>query len=194
MNSPPQSANPFQFVATPETEAVFALERLLEEVRRADAVLCNWKWALIAGHNATQNFMVLALDSDGREAIFSPRYQKEFHQWWVTQGAQGTPPEPYMAVFMELYKRLATPIDLSEDMEALNVWRNDFIHFYVNRFVVKVNLIPRRLLGGLQVVEHCGWNPGRFAWSEEDMKRRAMAAHAECVPLLWKLMTQYETP
>ena len=44
-----------------EIEAVYALEKALAELRVARGQPYNWKWAILALHNALQGFMVLAL-------------------------------------------------------------------------------------------------------------------------------------
>jgi len=176
-----------EFTATPETEAVLALERFRDELGRAEANPYDWKWAIIAGHNAIQNFMVCALDSPGRENLFSDRYNKEFQKWWHDRGGQGTPPETYMAVFLELYRRLATPFDAFKDMEAINYWRNEFIHFVMNSWSVSVRVLPGRFLKCLEVIDHCGWTPGRFDWEDASLKPRTQQVYVQCVQILTRL-------
>jgi hypothetical protein len=180
-----------EFEATPESEAVFALERFAGELRRAETDAYDWKWAIIVGHNAIQNLMVAALDSPSRSEIFSERMNKEFVKWWYDHGGAGTPPAPFLAGFMELYRRLAPPFDVFADMDAINHWRNDFIHFAMNTWAVSVRILPDRFLRCLRVVEHCGWNPGRFEWDSEGLKPRAEKAHAQCVEILGRLKAAY---
>lgn len=182
---------PLSFVTTPENEAVRALERFRDELLRAEQEPYDWKWAIIAGHNAIQNFMVCALDSSGRENLFTDRYNKEFEKWWRDLSGTGPAPPPFMAVYVELYRRLATPFDVFKDMEGVNCWRNEFIHFLMNTWLVSVHVLPRRFLQCLRVIEHCGWSPGRFAWEVELRKSRAQEVYAECVSILSRLQAAY---
>lgn len=180
-----------EFTTTPENEAVRALERFRDELLRAEQDAYDWKWAIIAGHNAIQNFMVCALDSPGRENLFSDRYNKEFEKWWHGQGGKGNVPPPFMAVFLELYRRLAPPFDVFKDMEAVNYWRNEFIHFAMNSWAVSVRVLPGRFLQCLRVIEHCGWNPGRYDWEDASRKSGAQQVYAECVEILTRLEAAY---
>jgi hypothetical protein len=182
-----------RFTATPESEAVLALERFRQELGIVDRDIYAWKWAIIAGHNAVQNFMVAALDSPGREQLFSTRYNREFSDWWHVQGGTGPPPPPYMATFLELYRRLGTPCEVFADMEAVNVWRNDFLHFALNTWLVSVRPLPRRFLACLRVVEHCGWSPGRLEWTDASLGMRAQSTWADCVAALERLQPVYES-
>lgn len=180
------------FQTTPEREATRALSRFRDELARAEVDAYQWKWALIAGHNAIQNFMVCALDSPGRENLFSPRYNKEFGTWWHDMGGKGEAPAPFMAVFMELYRRLEAPIDAFDDMKAMNEWRNEFIHFLMSTWVVSVRPLPIRFLSCLRVIEYCGWQPGRFDWDDTTLQVQAQLDYEEAVSILERLRGRYE--
>jgi len=180
-----------EFRTTPEIEGALALRRFRDELLRAEANPYDWKWAIIAGHNAIQNFMVCALDSPSRTDLFSDRYNKAFAKWWYGSGGKGKPPAIFMAVFMELYERLSPPFNVSKDMDALNHWRNDFIHFAMNSWAVSVRILPQRFLAGLRVIKHAGWNPGRFEWQSSVRKAAAQQTCRECVEVLERLKVQY---
>jgi hypothetical protein len=181
-----------EFETRPESEAVRALTRFRDDLRRAESEPYEWKWAIISGHNAIQNFMVAALDSTSREALFTKNANREFEDWWYAKAASGDAPEPALAAFMKLYGRLGLPFDVRGDMDAVNAWRNDFSHFVYSTWAVSVRRLPRRFLGCLRVIEFVGWAPGRFDWQDVGLRADAQRAHSDCVAILERLRTSYE--
>jgi hypothetical protein len=181
------------FELSPEVEAMRALERFRDELRRAESDPYDWKWAIIAGHNALQAFMVAALDSTARTGLFSRNSIREFEDWWRSRDEARNPPEPELASFMLLFGRLNLPFNVREDMDAINNWRKDFSHFLYSTWVVSVRPLPRRFLSCLRLIEYVGWEPGRIQWQDEVMKLRAQRAYEECVAISTRMKAGYES-
>jgi len=175
-----------------QEEAVSALEATSDWVRRVERDVDFWRWVILALHNATQGFMVLALrGSDG----LLPLRDKVAAQWMEAYRTGGKYPKEKLDSFLNLYEKIQSdqilffthsakfvPSDNHEyGIRKLNALRNQFIHFLPRSWYLEVSGLPRICLDCIDVIRFLGWNCGNIVWNMESHQDRALAAlgHAQ---------------
>lgn len=165
-------------------EAISALEAASEWIGRIDTKMDYWKWVILAVHNATQGFMVLALrGSDGLRPL-----RKDVAAAWLEAYRESSEyPVEKLDSFLDLYKKVKSDTMLffvhskkfapvgSQDrsIKKLNSLRNDFIHFLPKSWSLEVSGLPQICIDCLALVEFLGWECGNIAWHEEKHHSRA---------------------
>ncbi|MCD8549072.1 MAG: hypothetical protein LRY74_01090 [Shewanella xiamenensis] len=92
------------WLRTDETEeSVSALEMLRDSLVKVNEDVYQWKWAVIAAHNALQGFMVLALRNGNNLAVMS---EKAAGQWLEAYREEKPLPEERLDSFLNLYKKI----------------------------------------------------------------------------------------
>jgi hypothetical protein len=177
-----------QWLRTDEREeAVSALEAVAEWSGRVATKIDYWKWVVLALHNATQGFMVLALrGSDGLRPL-----KEDVATAWLTAYREGSDyPVEKLDSFLNLYKKVKSDSMLffihskkfipsgsqSRSIKKLNSLRNDFIHFLPRSWSLEVSGLPEICLDCLALVESLGWECGNVLWHKEEHRERAQAA------------------
>lgn len=170
-----------------QEEAVSSLEATSDWVRRVERDVDFWRWVVLALHNSTQGFMVLALrGSDG----LLPLRDKIASQWVEAYRTDGKYPEEKLDSFLNLYKKIQSDRILffvhsakfvptgtqDRNVRKLNALRNDFIHFLPRSWFLEVSGLPRLCLDCIEVVRFLGWECGNVLWHEEPRQDRALAA------------------
>jgi hypothetical protein len=168
-------------------EAISALEAAAEWAGQIEKKIDYWKWVVLAIHNATQGFMVLALrGSDG----LRPLKDDSAAAWLTAYRKGGEYPAEKLDSFFNLYKKVKsdtmlfsvhskkfTPIDSQgRSVKKLNSLRNDFIHFLPQTWSLEVSGLPRICLDCIALVQFLGWECGNVTWYEEKNRERARAA------------------
>lgn len=168
-------------------EAVFALEAAAEWSGRIKNTIDYWKWVVLAIHNATQGFMVLALrGSDG----LRPLKDDVATAWLTAYREGGAYPVEKLDSFLNLYKKIKSDTMLffvhskkftptgsqGRSIKKLNSLRDDFIHFLPRSRSLEVSGLPRICLDCLILVEFLGWECGNVYWNEEKRRERARIA------------------
>jgi hypothetical protein len=169
------------------TEAVRALEKAAELLPTVERDPYQWKWVLIALHNAVQGFMVLALEGswhvraltrkDAKRLVQAhdaevakPEHERTFD--WMFQ-------EVKLDYFMELYGKVQDEKEMpmsmvtkvlvpqgtqTSSMEKLNRLRNQFIHFVPVRLTEYVGDWPEMVADGAAVVSFLAFESGNVTW------------------------------
>jgi len=186
---PSQEALP-RFESHDDLEIAKSLEMLAEQLERTKADPYAWKWVIVALHNAIQATIVRAISGGDQAGALSTRSQKatRAHLRAMLGGtATDGMPEPFLADFLELYKRAQKrrsngPLHekLDEDMQRLNDYRRQFAHYAPRIWTILVGGLPRLILRCLDFVEALmpGRPTGGAQWlveSEGELAERSLA-------------------
>jgi hypothetical protein len=90
-------------------EAVAALETLAEWSKNLSSNISYWKWVILATHNATQGFMVLALRGSDR---LRPLRDDIAKKWLEAHQNHTEYPEEKLDTFRNLYKKIKSDLML----------------------------------------------------------------------------------
>jgi hypothetical protein len=177
------------YLRTDESEeAVSALEMVADRLAVVEEDIYQWKWAIIALHNAAQGFMVLALRGTNSFHVLGKKAAKA----WTEAVAAGEVPPPgdRLETYLNLYSRTKgqrmmmyvnsrkfQPHDTQDDsIRDLNALRNDFVHFLPKGWSLEVSGLPAMFEDVLAYVDFLGWDSGNVVWIDEDLETRAKAA------------------
>jgi hypothetical protein len=140
-------------------EAIESLHKTHQFILETHENIYNWKWVIIALHNSSQAFMVLALK--GTASFNVCRNRKKFVEAILSGGDY---PELKMQYYLDLYKDikskdrmngmnfLASP-ETDNAMEKLNEIRNIFIHFIPSIWSLELSGLPGLCNSVLSVIE-----------------------------------------
>ena len=168
-------------------EAIRSLEWAEQQARSLADDPYLWKWVLIALHNATQGFMVLALwNGNGLLALRDKIAAK-----WLSAYENGGPyPVEKLDEFLNLYKKVkdngnfhvigAGPFvpgpTHDTSFTRLNEYRNEFIHFTPKGWSLQLLGLPRVCLDALDLIEFFGWESTAVLWHKQVLASRAKRA------------------
>lgn len=184
-------------------EAVRSLEFAELQARSIASDGYQWKWALIALHNATQGFMVLALWNGNGLLSMSPKSAEK----WMAAYEAGKPfPRVTLDRFLNLYSKVkdesnfhylgSTPFRPGTSHDAsfrhLNDFRNEFIHFTPKGWSLMLPGLPNMALDVLDLIEHFGWQSSSILWHERALLVRAKWAVRRLRRTLIALQTHYD--
>lgn len=189
---------------TEHEEATSALEAVAEWSGRVEREIGYWRWVVLALHNTTQGFMVLALrGSDGLRPL-----RNDIAAKWLTAYREGGQyPVEKLDSFPNLYKKVQSDTmlffvhskkvipsrTLDRSMTKLNSLRNDFVHFLPKSWSLEVSGLPEICLDCLALVEFLAWECGNIIWHNEEHRERGQAAIATARSHLKSLERIYST-
>ena len=144
-----------------ETELARALEKLADQLELATDDAYEWKWAIVALHNASQAACVVAVsETDQAGAVTDPKVEREWLRAFLDGNVDASSaPDPHLASFLVLYKRAKAlggaviPPELDDDMTRLNVFRNVLIHFVPKTWALLLLGMPELVLRVLAFIE-----------------------------------------
>jgi len=138
----------------------------------------NWKWAIIALHNSTQAFMVLALQGTSPLNVIKDP-QKSFDA--IQNGTDY--PEDKLLNFLSLYRdiksqeKMKKSIDsrnylgsneMDDAIRTLNELRNKFIHFIPCGWSIELIMLTRICKQVLSVIEFLILESGNIRFYDND--------------------------
>ena len=165
-------------------EAVRSLEWAEQQARGLGNDPYLWKWVLVALHNATQGFMVLALWNGNGLLALRDRVAAK----WLEAYRNGGPyPVDKLDEFLNLYKKVkdkenfhtngAGPFvpALTHDnsLSRLNQYRNEFIHFTPKGWSLEMGGLPRVCLDALDLIQFFGWESTAVLWHKQAQLARS---------------------
>ena len=164
-------------------EAVRSLEWVAALSRTVETDAYTWKWIIIALHNATQGFMVLALwDGTGLRALRDNIAAK----WLKAYRSGGDYPIEKLDEFSNLYakvksRRGAKPafspgLTHDKNLSRLNSFRNEFTHFTPKGWCLELALLPPICRDALDLIEFLGWKSSQVLWHKPTHVRRVKSA------------------
>ena len=154
----------YQLETDEQGEVYHTLISFHDFIQRADSDIYNWKWAIIALHNAVQGAMVVALrHTDGSGPFCEKRERKRWEHFEKT--GELKPIEGRLLSFLELYEKVKKkgkiqgqssvfyepPMNQDCAMERLNNFRNEFIHFSPKLWTVMLAGAPSLCLSILDL-------------------------------------------
>lgn len=168
-------------------EAVSTLETLAEWSKNLDSNISYWKWVILATHNATQGFMVLALRGSDR---LRPLRDDIAKKWLEAHQNHTEYPEEKLDNFRNLYKKIKSDLMLffvhskkfvsskaqDKSMHKLNSLRDNFIHFLPQSWSIEVSGLPEICSDCIDIINFLGWESGNVTWYEQDQLIRAETA------------------
>ena len=176
------------FLRTSEhEEAVRSLEWAELQARGLETDPYLWKWVIIALHNATQGFMVLALWNGNGLLTLRPHVAEK----WLKAYENGGPfPAEKLDDFLKLYAKVKDgnnfhtggagpfkPTSTADgSLELLNELRNEFTHFTPKGWSLELAGLPRMCLDALVLVEFLGWQSTAVTWYRRVNQVRAKRA------------------
>jgi hypothetical protein len=169
-------------------EAVRSLEWAAKQAHGISLDPYQWKWTLIALHNAAQGFMVLAL-WNGNGLLTMPEHVAA--KWLKAYNGNRQFPEDRLDSFLNLYDKCKDPTNFNYcgsqsftgsaehdvSFSALNEFRNEFIHFTPKGWSLELDGLATVVLHALDMISHFGWRSTSILWHERAHRVRARWAY-----------------
>lgn len=185
------------------SEAIKSLRKTHQFLLEIHEDAYNWKWAIIALHNSTQAFMVLALK--GTASLNVCKNRRKFVE---AMNSGNELPALLMENFLNLYqdiksldrmsqniysRNLLTSDETDYHMKTLNEFRNTFIHFIPCNWSLGISTLPYLVNSVLNVIEFLVFESGnvRFYSNEELEKANINKLISEIRMELEKLKAYY---
>jgi hypothetical protein len=184
-------------------ESVSALRMMRDTARKVINDVYQWKWIVIASHNALQGFMVLAL-RNGNNLTVMP--DKLAGKWLEAYRADKPLPEERLDSFPNLYKkikgehmerlvmsrRFTATADQDRCVKKLQELRNNFIHFIPKGWSIEVSGLPSLCLAIIEIIEFLGWESSNVLWHKEGQREEAESIISELKVTLDAINDQYQ--
>jgi len=163
-----------------QQQAVEDLRLFTELLTRIASDRFYWRWALMVLHHAHQSFMVCALrGSDGLAPLTAKSAEKELA--FIRAGHKGQPPALRLANYSELFeksqgslmerttigRRYTPDEDHRDSVIALGAWRDKFMHYQPQGWLVPVIEFPEISLHVLDAIAYLVDESGTIHFDEE---------------------------
>ena len=129
----------------------------------------NWKWVIIAVHNALQGALVCVMSGTAGVGALNRKSRKEMLEWFEASRTDPNLPSPKerLDAPMTLYQRAKNPEHMREfggipldttpeqdkDVKSLNTFRKDFVHFAPHGWSIETAGLPRKILNVTIIIE-----------------------------------------
>ena len=187
--------DPIWVESNDEKDAARALEMLHVQLISAVIDPYSWKWVMVALHHALQTFVLASLNRGEKAKVLEPRVTGEPLQ--VRYGGTDPYPEHQPDYLSDLYERMKkatgfpSAAEVDPDVARMIEFRNALIQRIPDRWLLRVNDLPRMSRNCLKVVEYLGWNPGHIGWQKENLTDLARVKFLASVKVLEALEGQY---
>lgn len=173
-----------------KVEAIKCLEKLEELLERVEADSYQWKWAIIVLHNCIQCFMVLALEGTAQIDVIrdeeiiieylNPKIRKKNVQ---------------LACFLDLYTKIKKDkymkkyghskafkalSEHNKAMKQINLWRNQYIHFFPESWHFEVSGLPEIFINVIDIIEFLVKESGNFLYRFEEIEKDKVECILSC--------------
>jgi len=178
-------------------------------VRDASGNIINdtfqWKWIVIALHNALQGFMVSSLRNGNNFRVMPEKLASKCYE---AHRANKPWPKERLDSFPNLYKKVKSdeymkffihskslPETENNDgcINKLIELRNKFIHFVPQGWSLEVSGLPYICLTVLEMIRFLGWKSGNIFWHNVGLKDQAERILNECEDNFRKIKAVYES-
>ena len=173
-------------------DVISTLEHAVEIAGTLQTTPLNWKWMIIAIHNALQGALVCTLSgSDGMGAL-GEKSMAEIWGWYhdSSDGSRSRHPKEWLAPPLELYKRakrtdfmrefggapIITTEDEDDDVQTLNILRRNFEHFTPRSWCIETAGLPRIVMSAIRVIGRLLQHPAFVLRLEQEQVDRAHRA------------------
>ncbi len=150
-------------------DAINALEHAVEISLTLEDKPLNWKWVIVAIHNALQGALVCTLSGTHSTGALSDKSMKGMREWFEASRTDPDAPYPieWLATPLKLYERAKDPAYMQEfgglplrtsqeqdnDVKRLNNLRIEFIHFTPKGWSIESIGLPRIILNATAIIE-----------------------------------------
>ncbi len=185
-------------------ESVSSLEMVRDASSKIDEDLFQWKWVIIAIHNAMQGFMVLSLRNGNNFRVMPKKLANKCYQAhrenkpWPKERLDSFPnlykkvkDEEYMCFFIHS-RNLPSSEENDWAVDKLLELRNKFIHFVPQGWSLEVSGLPTICLNILQIIKFLGWESGNVVWHEPELGKKAESIIIDCENIFHNLKDSYE--
>jgi hypothetical protein len=163
----------------------------------------QWKWAVIALHNAVQGAMVQALRAGNDFRIMPEKLAQKCYQ---AHREDKSWPKVKMDSFPNLYKKVQSqemmlfythskilPSDPDRDycVNKLLELRNSFIHFMPQGWSIEVSGLPHICISLIEMIKFLCWESGNVIWYEESESTTASELVSESLGAAHQLSKSY---
>ncbi|MGH6953284.1 MAG: hypothetical protein ACREGL_03825 [Alphaproteobacteria bacterium] len=159
-----------EHLRTDEREDVInALEHAACAAETLEERPLDWKWVVIAVHNALQGALVCTLSGTHGTGALSDKSMKEKLEWFEASRTDPEAPCPAerLAPLLKLYERakkqnctgefggspLRTTKEQDDDVKRLNNLRSEFTHFTPKGWSIEIAYLPRIVLNAIAIIE-----------------------------------------
>ena len=167
------------------SEAIKSLHKTHQFLLETHEDAYNWKWVMIALHNSTQAFMVLALM--GTASLNVCKNRREFVE---AMNSGNERPKLSMENFLHLYRGIKSTDRMNQNiysktfsasketdyhMETLNEFRNTFIHFKPCNWSLGISTSPDLANSVLDVIEFLVLGSGNVRFYDDDELKKQIS-------------------
>jgi len=200
------SSNGLRWLRTDERlEAINSLQMVFEQLPKVKDDYHNWKWVLIALHNATQGFMVIALRKGTNFDVIRDHHTRRYYEF-IT-GEREPIPIILMDYFLNLYTKVKDAALMQRwtngqpfipngthdaSMARMNDERNDFIHFLPKGKSFGINLFPQMVQDCMDLIRFLSFDSGNIVWNEEEQEIQIQKLVEQIEAIVQPLIKEYE--
>jgi hypothetical protein len=163
-------------------EAINSLEMVCAQIPKVVGNLHNWKWVIIALHNAVQGYMVLALEGSNSLDVYTDKIKKKWIEAFRSKSKNF--PDRYMDFFPNLYNKIQDPNLMgkwvgsqpfkpegtqTDSIEQLNEIRVYFIHFLPVIGSIEISGLPQIVRDCIDVIEFLTFKSGNIHPNDDDI-------------------------
>ncbi len=150
-------------------DAINALEHAAENALTLENNPLNWKWVIVAIHNALQGALVCTLSGTDGTGALGDKSMKEMWEWFEASRTDLDAPYPdeWLAAPLKLYERakdlanmqefggvpLRTTPEQDDDVKRLNNLRRGFAHRPPTGWSIESVGLPRIVLNATAIIE-----------------------------------------
>lgn len=159
-----------EYIRVDEREdAINALEHAVETALTLEDNPLNWKWVIVAIHNALQGALVCTMSGTDGTGALSNKSRKKMLEWFEASRTDPDAPFPSerLDVPLKLYGRAKDPTYMKEfggeplrttqeqdnDVKRLNNLRIGFAHFTPKGWSIESAGLPRIVLNAAAIIE-----------------------------------------
>lgn len=159
-----------EYIRLDEHEDVInALEHAANTAETLEKRPLDWKWVIIAVHNALQGALVCTMSGTHGTGALSDESMKAMWEWFEASRTDPNAPYPkeWLAPLFKLYERakkqrymgefggqpLSTTEEQDNDVKRLNNLRREFMHFTPKGWSIETAGLPRIVLNAILIIE-----------------------------------------
>ncbi|MBL1353002.1 MAG: hypothetical protein COA61_006680 [Zetaproteobacteria bacterium] len=186
-------------------ESISSLEMVRNASLKVSEDFFQWKWVIIALHNALQGFMVLSLRNGNNFRVMPDKLARKCYE---AHRANKPWPKERLDSFLNLYKKIKNdeymkPFIYSKSLPETenNDWcvnklielRNKFIHFVPQGWSLNVSGLPHICLTIIEIMKFLAWESGNIFWHNDRLKDKSRSILNECEDSFRRIKEAYES-
>ena len=189
----PDTAGLSEWLRVDEYEdAVNALEHAVDVASTLDSTPLNWKWLLIAIHNAFQGALVCTLSGSHGTGALTEKSMAAIWDWYEapSNDPRAKHPKEWLAPPLDLYARakqenymsefggnpIRTTPEQDNDVRKLNELRRSFAHYTPRLWSIEIVGLPRIVINVVEVIEDLLEHPSfSYRLKDKQMNRARRA-------------------